>query len=478
MAPDASHGPARDAALDRIKDVVGEKGWSDDLDVHVPYVNAFRGGWAGTTALLVRPATTQEVSNVMTICSEACIPVVPQGGNTGLTGASVPDASGEQILLSLDRMAEVRDIDPLNYTITVDAGCILANIQDAASDADRFFPLSLGAQGSCRIGGNISTNAGGVNVLRYGNARDLVLGLEVVLPDGRIWDGLRRLRKDNTGYDLKQLFVGGEGTLGIITGAVLKLFPKPKDVQTCFAAIRDRAAMIELLTLCRNASGDSVTSFEYIPRIIIDIDMRHLDGIIDPMEQSYDHYALIEFSGANPDSGMQAAMEGMLESAFEDGIVLDAAISQSEAHRNAFWRIREEIVEASKHEGARISHDVSVPVSDVPDFLNQTDLKLVEALPDCRPAGFGHVGDGNIHYGVYAPLDMSVEDFEAISKDLDHILLESVASFDGSFSAEHGIGQQKKAYMPIYRSEVELGLMRKLKAAIDPDNLMNPGKVF
>ena len=478
MAPDASHGPARDAALDRIKNVVGEKGWSDDLDVHVHYVNAFRGGWAGKTALLVRPANTQEVSDVMRICAEACIPVVPQGGNTGLTGASVPDASGEQILLSLDRMAQVRDIDPLNYTITVDAGCILANIQDAASDADRFFPLSLGAQGSCQIGGNISTNAGGVNVLRYGNARDLVLGLEVVLPDGRIWEGLRRLRKDNTGYDLKQLFVGGEGTLGIITGAVLKLFPKPKDVQTCFAAIRDRDAMIELLTLCRAASGDSVTSFEYIPRIIIDIDMRHLDGIIDPMEQVYEHYALIEFSGANPDSGMQAAMESMLESAFEDGIVLDAAISQSETHRNAFWFIRDGIVEASKEEGPRISHDVSVPVSDVPRFLNETDVKLAEALPGCRPGGFGHVGDGNIHYGVYAPLGMSAEDFEKISKDLDHILLESVASFDGSFSAEHGIGQQKKAYMPIYRSEVELGLMRKLKAVIDPDNLMNPGKVF
>jgi FAD/FMN-containing dehydrogenase len=478
MAPDTSHGPVLDAALDLIKDVVGGKGWSDDLDVHVPYVNAFRGGWKGKTALLVRPANTQEVSDVMMICSDACIPVVPQGGNTGLTGASVPDASGEQILLSLDRMAQVRDIDPLNYTITVDAGCILANIQGAASEADRFFPLSLGAQGSCRIGGNISTNAGGVNVLRYGNARDLVLGLEVVLPDGRIWNGLRRLRKDNTGYDLKQLFIGGEGTLGIITGAVLKLFPKPKDVQTCFAAIRDRGAMIELLTMCRTASGDSVTSFEYIPRIIIDIDMRHLDGISDPLERPYDHYALIEFSGANPDSGMQAAMEGMLESAFKDGIVLDAAISQSEAHRKAFWRIREEIVEASKYEGPRISHDVSVPVSDVPEFLNQTDAKLAEALPGCRTGGFGHVGDGNIHYGVYAPFGMSAEDFEKNSKDLDHILLESVASFDGSFSAEHGIGQQKKAYMPIYRSEVELGLMRKLKAAIDPDNLMNPGKVF
>jgi FAD/FMN-containing dehydrogenase len=478
MAPDASHGAARDAALDRIKAVVGEKGWSDDPDVQVPYVHAFRGGWEGRTALLVRPASTQEVADVMTICAEARIPVVPQGGNTGLTGASVPDDSGEQILLSLDRMATIRDIDPLNYTITVDAGCILANIQNAASEADRFFPLSLGAQGSCRIGGNLSTNAGGVNVLRYGNARDLVLGLEVVLPDGRIWNGLRRLRKDNTGYDLKQLFVGGEGTLGIITGAVLKLFPKPKDVQTCFAAIRDREAMIELLTLCRTASGDSVTSFEYIPRLIIDIDMRHLDGIVDPLDRPYEHYTLIEFSGANPDSGMQAAMEGMLESAFEEGIVLDAAIAQSEAHRTAFWRIREEIVEASKHEGPRISHDVSVPVSDVPAFLNQTDAKLGAALPNCRPSGFGHVGDGNIHYGVYAPLGMPAEEFAKVSKTLDHILLESVAAFDGSFSAEHGIGQQKRAYMPIYRSEVELGLMRRLKAAIDPDGLMNPGKVL
>ena len=478
MAPDASHGPARDAALDRIKDIVGDKGWSDDLDIQTAYVKAFRGGWEGQAALLVRPASTAEVAAVMTICAEAKIPVVPQGGNTGLTGASVPDASGEQILLSLDRMTQVRDIDPLNYTITVDAGCILANIQEAASDADRFFPLSLGAQGSCRIGGNLSTNAGGVNVLRYGNARDLVLGLEVVLPDGRIWDGLRRLRKDNTGYDLKQLFVGGEGTLGIITGAVLKLFPKPKDVQTCFAAIRDRAAMIELLTLCRTASGDSVTSFEYIPRLLIDIDLRHLDGIIDPMEQPYDHYALIEFSGANPDSGMQEAMESMLESAFEDGIVLDAAISQSEAHRNAFWHIRDGIVEASQLEGPRISHDVSVPVSDVPEFLNTTDAKLQATVPGCRPNGFGHVGDGNIHYGVYAPVGMSAEDFAKVSKELDQILLESVAAYDGSFSAEHGIGQQKRAYMPIYRSEIELGLMRKLKAAIDPDNLMNPGKVL
>ncbi len=299
MAPDASHGPARDAAFDRIKDVVRDKGWSDDPETVTPYVNAFRGDWEGKAALLVRPASTNEVSKVMAICAEALIPVVPQGGNTGLTGASVPDASGEQIVLSLDRMSTIRNIDPLNYTITVDAGCILKNIQDAAAESDRFFPLSLGAQGSCQIGGNLSTNAGGVNVLRYGNARDLVLGLEVVLPDGRIWDGLRRLRKDNTGYDLKQLFIGGEGTLGIITGAVLKLFPKPKEVCTCVAAIRDTTSMIELLARCRESSGDSVTSFEYLPRLLIDIDLRHLEGIVDPLQQVYEHYALIEFSGAN-----------------------------------------------------------------------------------------------------------------------------------------------------------------------------------
>ena len=478
MAPDASHGPARDAAFDRIKDVVRDKGWSDDPKTVAPYVNAFRGDWEGKAALLVRPASTNEVSKVMAICAEALIPVVPQGGNTGLTGASVPDASGEQIVLSLDRMSTIRNIDPLNYTITVDAGCILKNIQDAAAESDRFFPLSLGAQGSCQIGGNLSTNAGGVNVLRYGNARDLVLGLEVVLPDGRIWDGLRRLRKDNTGYDLKQLFVGGEGTLGIITGAVLKLFPKPKEVCTCVAAIRDTTSMIELLARCRESSGDSVTSFEYLPRLLIDIDLRHLEGIVDPLQQVYEHYALIEFSGANTESGMAEAMENMLEVAFKDGIVLDATIAQSESHRNDFWRIREEIVEASKYEGPRTTHDVSVPVSEVPAFLDMTGKKLQELLPGLRLNGFGHVGDGNVHYGVYAPDGMVEEDFAVHTDRIHEIVYEIVAEFDGSFSAEHGIGQQKKSFMPVYRSEVELGLMRKLKASLDPNNLMNPGKVL
>ena len=478
MAPDASHGPARDAAFDRIKDVVRDKGWSDDPETVTPYVNAFRGDWKGKAALLVRPASTDEVSKVMAICAETLIPVVPQGGNTGLTGASVPDASGEQIVLSLDRMSTIRNIDPLNYTITVDAGCILTNIQDAAAESDRLFPLSLGAQGSCQIGGNLSTNAGGVNVLRYGNARDLVLGLEVVLPDGRIWDGLRRLRKDNTGYDLKQLFVGGEGTLGIITGAVLKLFPKPKEVCTCVAAIRDTTSMIELLARCRESSGDSVTSFEYLPRLLIDIDLRHLEGIVDPLQQVYEHYALIEFSGANPESGMAEAMENMLEVAFEDGIVLDATIAQSESHRNDFWRIREEIVEASKYEGPRTTHDVSVPVSEVPAFLDTTGKKLQQLLPGLHLNGFGHVGDGNVHYGVYAPDGMVEEDFAVHTDRIHEIVYETVAEYDGSFSAEHGIGQQKKSFMPVYRSEVELGLMRKLKASLDPNNLMNPGKVL
>ena len=378
MAPDASHGPAQDAALDRIKDVVGEKGWSDDLNDHVPYVNAFRGGWEGKTALLVRPASTHEVSEVMTICADAKMPVVPQGGNTGLTGASVPDASGEQILLSLDRMTEIRDIDPLNYTITVDAGCILANIQDAASDADRFFPLpraqgSAGSAATSRPMPAASTCSDTVMPATWLGPRSCcrtdVFGRVAAPPEGqyrlRLEATVRRGRRHARHYyrSRTETVSETERRADLLCG-------------DC-----DREAMIELLTLCRAASGDSVTSFEYIPRIIIDIDMRHLEGIVDPMEQVYEHYALIEFSGANPDSGMQAAMESMLESAFEDGIVLDAAISQSEAHRNAFWFIRDGIVEASKDEGPRISHYVSVPVRDVPRFLEETDANSARNCP-------------------------------------------------------------------------------------------------
>ncbi len=478
MAPDAAHKPEREAALDRIKAVLGDKGWSTDADVVAPYERDFRGLFPGNCALLARPAETGEVAEVVRLAAAAGIPVVPQGGNTGLTGAGVPDDSGEQLVLSLDRMTRVREIDPLNYTITVDAGCILADIQETAADADRLFPLSLGAEGSCRIGGNLSTNAGGVNVLRYGNARDLVLGLEVVLPDGRVWDGLRRLRKDNTGYDLKQLFIGGEGTLGVITGAVLKLFPKPRDVRTCFAAIRDLAAVTELLARARSVSGDAVTSFEYMPRLLLDFDLTHLEGVADPIEGRHDHYALIEFSGARAESGMAAAMEDLLGRAFEDGLILDAAVAQSEAQRAAFWRIRDEIVEAQKREGARIAHDISVSVSDVPAFIEAADTALERVLPGIRMLGFGHAGDGNIHYNAFRPENMPDETFLGFRDEITETVYETVRSFGGSISAEHGIGQLRRDAMIQYKSETEVAMMRRLKAALDPDGIMNPGKVL
>ena len=467
-----------EGALERIRQAVGDKGWSDDPDVIAPHLVDQRGETRGTCLLLVRPSSTQEVAEVVKICAEAGIAIVPQGGNTGLAGGALPSMNGDQVILNLGRMNRVLDVDPLNYTITVEAGCILAHIQEAASEADRLFPLSLGAEGSCMIGGNLSTNAGGVNVLRYGNARALVLGLEVVLPDGRVWDGLRRLRKDNTGYDLKQLFIGGEGTLGIITAAALKLFPKPKDIETCFAAVRDLDAVLELLARCRAASGDTMSSFELIPRLMLDLDLAHDPNVVDPLAERHDIYALIEFSGARPDSGMRAAMEDVLEAALEDGLVLDATIAQSEAQRGELWRIREAIVEASRAEGAGIRHDISVPVSQVPEFLRRADAATVEAVPGGRPLGFGHVGDGNIHYNVMQPVDADVDAFLAETERINRIVYDIVKDLDGSISAEHGIGQYKRAALPHYKSALELDLMARLKSAIDPDGIMNPEKVL
>jgi FAD/FMN-containing dehydrogenase len=327
-------------ALERIKWTVGPKGWSTDAGEIDPLVHDQRGLFAGTTALLVKPASTREVSEVVGICAAADIAIVPQGGNTGLVGGGVPFEHGGEVLLSMSRMNRVRAADPANYTMTVEAGCVLADIQAAAEKIDRLFPLSLGAEGSCQIGGNISTNAGGVAVLHYGNMRELVLGIEAVLPDGQIWNGLRALRKDNTGYDLKQLFIGAEGTLGVITAAVLKLFPLPMDVQTAFVAIRDLDAAIGLLAAARNASGDAVTSMELIPRLSLESACRHIAGVTDPLGEPHENYLLVEFSGARPDGGMADNMTAFLEGAFEDGLLLDGTMAQSEAQRAELWPCR------------------------------------------------------------------------------------------------------------------------------------------
>lgn len=464
-------------ALERIKAAVGPKGWSADANEIDPLVHDQRGLYVGRTVLLVKPASTAEVSEVVTICAGAGIAVVPQGGNTGLVGGGVPFEHGGEVLLSMGRMNRVRAADPANYTMTVEAGCVLADIQTAAEEIDRLFPLSLGAEGSCQIGGNISTNAGGVAVLHYGNMRELVLGIEAVLPDGRVWDGLRALRKDNTGYDLKQLFIGGEGTLGVITAAVLKLFPRPRDQQTAFVAIRDLDAAIELLAAARNASGDAVTSMELIPRLSLDFACRHIAGVTDPLSEPYENYLLVEFSGARPDGGMAENMTAFLEGAFNDGLVLDAAVAQSEAQRTGLWRIREAIVEAQKFEGGSIKHDIAVPVDKSPEFIRRAVAAVGEAMPGIRPLPFGHIGDGNIHLNLSQPPDMDKGVFLARWEEMNRIVHDIVADLDGSISAEHGIGRLKREEITRYKSALELEMMRSVKAALDPKGIMNPGKL-
>ncbi len=464
-------------ALAQIRKIVGPKGWSDDPAVLEPLLLDRRGLFVGRTALLVRPASTQEVSDVVRVCAEHDIAIVPQGGNTGLVAGGVPHEHGAEIVLNLARMNGVRVVDPADYTMTVEAGCVLADIQAEAEKVDRLFPLSLGAEGSCQIGGNISTNAGGVAVLHYGNMRDLVLGIEAVLPDGQIWNGLRGLRKDNTGYDLKQLFIGGEGTLGVITAAVLKLFPLPKDMQTAIVGLRDLDAAIPLLAAARTASGDAVTSLELMPRLSLEFAMKHIHGVTDPLSDPHDFYVLVEFSGARPDGGMAENMTAFLEDAFDKGMIDDAVVAQSEAQRAAFWRIREAIVEAQLYEGGSIKHDVAVPADRSPEFIRRAVAAVTAAMPGIRPLPFGHIGDGNIHLNLTQPEAMDKDEYIAEWPRMNRIVHDIVADLGGSISAEHGIGRLKREELARYKSAVEIDMMRRIKAALDPKRIMNPGKV-
>jgi FAD/FMN-containing dehydrogenase len=466
------------AVIERLKAAVGPKGWIAEAADMAPYLLDQRGVYQGRSPLVLRPASTEEVAQVVGICAEAGLAIVPQGGNTGLVGGSVPHEAGNEIVVSLSRMNRILALEPIDYTLTVEAGCVLADLQQAAEGADRLFPLSLGAEGSCQIGGNLSTNAGGTAVLRYGNARDLVLGLQVVLPDGRVWDGLRRLRKDNTGYDLKQLFLGAEGTLGIITAAALKLFPRPRETCTALVAVRDVAAAAELLARLRAASGDSVTSFEYMHRTCLDLVLEHIPGTGDPLDERYQHYVLIELASGRADGGLQALAEEVLGTAFEDGVALNAVIAASEAQALGLWRLRETIPESLKLIGGCIRHDVSVPVSAVPDFIEQAVALVEAAVPGIRAAPFGHLGDGNIHFNLAQPLGGDPDAFVAQTERVTTAVYELVASFEGSFSAEHGIGRLKRPELDRYKSPVALDLMATLKRALDPDGIMNPGKVI
>ncbi len=467
--------PAR--ALDRIKEVVGAAGWTADPHEMEPYLVEPRDLYHGQAALVVRPARTAEVAEVVSICADEGIGLVPQGGNTGLVGGSVPHEHGGEIVLSLVRMNAVRAVDPVNDAITVEAGCVLADVQAAAAAADRLFPLSLAAEGSCQIGGNLSTNAGGTAVLRYGTARDLVLGLEVVLPDGAVWDGLTGLRKDNTGYDLKQLFIGAEGTLGVITAAVLKLFPRPRDVQTAFVAAPDAGAAVELFLRARAAVGEAVTACELIPRIALDLILRHVPDCRDPLAEPHPWYVLLELSAFSRAAGLGGALEALLADAAESGLVSDATIAASTGQARGLWRLREAVPEAERHEGGSIKHDVAVPLSRVTDFIAEASAAVEARLPGVRPVPFGHLGDGNIHFNLSQPVGADAAAFLAEWDAMNRLVHDIVARMGGSFSAEHGIGRMKRGELERYKPAVEVELMRRLKTALDPKGIMNPGKV-
>ncbi|MBL4720933.1 MAG: FAD-binding oxidoreductase [Alphaproteobacteria bacterium] len=469
-----------DQTIDSLKEIVGPKGWMDTPDDMAPYLVDVRDLYQGAARILLRPDSTEQVAAIVKLCAESGVTITPQGGNTGYCGGATPGIDGEHedgVLLCLSRLNRTRDIDPLNYTITVEAGCILADIQQTAADADRLFPLSLAAEGTCQIGGNLSTNAGGTAVLRYGNTRDLVLGVEVVLPDGQIWDGLRRLRKNNTGYDLKQIFMGAEGTLGIITAAVLKLYPMPRERTTMFVALNNPEAAVTLLARLRAASGDGVTTFEYLHRLCLELAVKNIPGLTDPFEAAHTHYALVELSSGLSDGRVAALAESVLGEAFEAGEVIDAVVASSGQQATQLWKIRESIPEAMNHEGGVIRHDVSVPVSSVPEFLDIATRRTTETIDGVRIAPFGHIGDGNIHFNLVQPVGAAREDFLARTHEIETIIHDIADGLDGSFSAEHGVGRLKRDELTRYKSEVEKDLFARVKAALDPDGVMNPGKV-
>ena len=463
--------------LDHLKAVVGPKGFLDDPADMAPYLSEWRGRFTGRAQAVVRPATTAEVAEVVRRCVEAGQAMVPQGGNTSLVGGSIPFDTGTEIILSLGRMNRIRELDALNHTITVEAGCVLQAVQEAAAEAERLLPLSFGAEGTCQIGGCIATNAGGTMTVRYGNTRDLVLGLEVVLPDGRIWNGLRRLRKDNTGYDLKHLFIGAEGTLGIITAAVLKLVPRPKQTETAFVAVKDPAAAIALLADMREATGDAVAAFELIPRQGIDFALSHVQGVVDPLSERHDWYVLVEASAGTRSESFRALFESGLEKCFEAGLVPDAVIAESTTQQRAFWFIREAIVEAQKYEGGSLKNDVSVPVSRVADFIAAATEAVVVRIPGIRVVPFGHVGDGNIHFNLNQPVGADTAAFMARWDEIQTVVNDIVCGMDGSISAEHGIGRIKCHELARVKAPLDVELMNVIKAAFDPRGLMNPGKL-
>lgn len=458
--------------IDRLKSIVGPKGWLTDPLEMQPFVSEWRDRYRGKALVVLSPASTGEVSEIVSLCAAETVAIVPQGGNTGLCGGAIPDDSGEQVIVSLRRMKRIQEVSPDNFSIVVDAGCTLSQVQQAAADADRFFPLSLAAEGSCQIGGNLSTNAGGINVLRYGTARAQVLGLEVVLPDGRVIEGLRALRKDTAGYDLNQLFIGAEGTLGIITAACLRLQPALADMTTFMVAISSPGAAVRLLSELRGSLGDSLQAFEVMPDRAMRFVTRHISGTRNPFGEAWPWYVVASCSAPKQE------IEQVLAQALEKEIAEDALIAKNTSESDALWKLRHSISEAQKFEGASLKHDISVPVARVGDFVDVAEAAIVQFMPSARVVAFGHVGDGNVHFNISQPKDVSANDFLLDQAAIAKIVYEIVDEFDGSFSAEHGIGQARRHYLQQYRSPVELDTMRAIKAALDPLAIMNPGKVL
>jgi D-lactate dehydrogenase (cytochrome) len=479
---DTAHGVTQAKAITpgvlvRFAQIVGARYAITAVAEQQPYLVEMRDLYHGVTPLVLRPGSVAEVAAILKLANETKTAIVPQGGNTGLVGGQVPHAGGNEVVLSLKRLDRIRDVDAASNTMTCEAGVVLQTAQQAAADADRLFPLSLGAEGSCTIGGNLSSNAGGTGALAYGVARDLVLGLEVVLADGRILNGLNKLKKDNTGYDLKNLFIGAEGTLGVITAAVLKLFPRPRAKETAFVGLASPQAALKFLNLAQARAGGGVTGFELMPRLGLEIVLRHGPGTRDPLAGAHAWYVLLELSSAAAD-GLRSVMEDLLAAAHEQGLIEDAALADNLEQARTFWRLRELLAELQKHEGGSIKHDVSVPVASVPQLLDEGAAAVAALIPGSRPVPFGHLGDGNIHFNISQPVGADKAAFLERWDEVNALIHGIVVKLHGSISAEHGIGQMKRHLLADAKDPVAFALMRTLKATLDPNGVLNPGKVL
>ncbi|MCH6548943.1 MAG: FAD-binding oxidoreductase [Proteobacteria bacterium] len=460
--------------IDELKSIVGPSGWTSDPDELLPHLTEWRDVYHGETLLMVSPGNTEQVAALIRACAAGNTAVVPQGGNTGLCGGAIPDESGQQVLLSLSRMNAIRSVSPNDFSMIVEAGCILADAQAAARQAERLFPLSLAAEGTCQIGGNLSTNAGGINVLRYGNARDQVLGLEVVLADGTIWNGLRRLRKDTAGYDIKHLFIGSEGTLGVITAANLRLYPEVRESQTAMIAVNSPQHAVDLLVELRGSLADQLQAFELIPSRAIRYLRRHMSALRMPFTDDYPWYVLLESSLGDDAQTLESA----LAAALEKRLGVDAVVAKNVSEQEGLWRIRHSISEVQKFEGVSLKHDVSVPLGKIGAFIEAAEAAVLKLMPDARIVAFGHIGDGNVHFNISQPKSWEGDRFREKAASLSNVVYEIVSSLQGSISAEHGIGQLKRELLKQYRGEEEIAVMKSIKAALDPGNILNPGKVL